>query len=490
MRTVSLLKKDSWKSWHSSLDLIMVNDRSLSWFDGESMKRAHWGSRLGFILAVAGSAVGLANIWKFPYTVGQHGGAAFIFVYLLSLVLIGFPVLMAEILIGRKTQSDPSGAFAQLGGPRWATVGKATIVTGFIVSAFYSAIAGWILGYLVEALRGNISDFHSVADAGAYHSGLLEHPLWAVGYHFAFILLSIGVLYLGVREGIERSCKVLMPLLFALLIGLAVKGLTMPNAGDAMHFLLSPDWRSLTPLAILSAVGQSFFTLSLGQGTMVTYGSYLTGRENLLGSCVPVVLMDTCVSLLAAVAVFTIVFSVGMHPDSGPGLVFHTLPMVFSQITGGFFFAILFFLLVTLAALTSEISALEPAIAYLMDERGWSRHGAVIAVGASSFLVGVPCALSTSVLSDVTVFGWTILDFLSEFTTNVMIPLGGLGAVILVGRVWGVKHALQHLNQGLPANLQRSSWLRAYFWFCFKYSAPVLILLVFLGALGLYDKFY
>lgn len=449
------------------------------------MSRAHWGSRLGFIFAVAGSAIGLANIWKFPYTVGKYGGGAFIAVYLLSLLLIGFPVLMAEILIGRKTQSNPSGAFYQLGGKNWSYAGKATVFTGFIVSAFYAAVAGWILGYLVEASFGNISSFTTVADASAYHNGLLTHPLWGVGYQAAFILMSIGVLYMGVRGGIERACKIMMPLLFIVLIGLVIKGLSLPNAGEAILFLFTPDWSSLTPLAILSAVGQSFFTMSLGQGTMVTYGSYLKGKENLLESCIPVVIMDTMVSLLAAVAVFTIVFSVQMQPDSGPGLVFHTLPLVFSQITGGTAVAILFFLLVTLAALTSEISAMEPAIAYLMDERGWSRHAAVMGVGLGAFLIGVPCALSTSVLSHVTVFGLTFLELFEHLATNIMIPLGGLAAVILVGRVWGIKEALEQLNEGLPGSLRTSIWIQRYFWFCFKYSAPFLILLVFAAALGL-----
>lgn len=451
-------------------------------FSGVIMKRAAWGSRLGFIFAVAGSAIGLANIWKFPYTVGKFGGAAFIAVYLLSLLLIGFPVLMSEILIGRRTHLNPSGAFKQLGGPRWAYAGKATIATGFIVSAFYSAVAGWILGYLVEALRGNVSSFQSVAEASAYHSSLLQHPLWGIGYHLAFVLLAVGVLYLGVREGIERCCKVMMPLLFVLLIALVIKGLTMSHASEALHYLFAPDWSSLTPLAMLTAVGQSFFTLSLGQGTMVTYGSYLKGRENLLQSCVPVVLMDTCVSLLAAVAVFTIVFSVGMHPDSGPGLVFHTLPLAFSQIPGGMVLAVLFFLLVTVAALTSEISAMEPTIAYLMDERRWSRHRAVAVVGLGAFLVGVPCALSTSVLSHVTVFGWTIMELFDHLTTNVMIPLGGLAAVVLVSRVWGIDRAFNHFCLGLSPALAQSRAFKDYFWFCFKYTAPVLILLVFIGA--------
>ncbi len=452
------------------------------------MSRASWGSRIGFIFAVAGSAVGLANIWRFPYVVGAHGGSAFIIVYLVSLLLIGFPVFIAEILIGRTTQTSPSGAFQKLGGSSgWAWAGTMTIGTGFIVSAFYSSVAGWILGYLIEALRGNVTNFQDAAQSSLHFSRLQEHPLWGLSFHLLFILCSTLVLYLGVRGGIERGNKVMMPLLFIVLILLVIKGLMMPNASRGLAFLFKPDWSALTPAAFLIALGQSFFTLSLGQGTMVTYGSYLGSNDNLMKSCIPVVLMDTLVSLLASVAVFTIVFSVGLQPDSGPGLIFHTLPLVFSQITGGYFLAILFFLLVFLAALTSEISAMEPTIAYLMDEWRWKRHHAVIACGTGAFLLGVPCALSTSVLKNYTIFGETFLDALAFLASNILIPLGGFLAVFLVGWIWGVPNALNQLKQGTSRLFEKHSLLGGYFWFCFKITAPLLIIIVFLHALGIFS---
>ena len=450
------------------------------------MARAHWGSRIGFIFAVAGSAVGLANIWRFPYIVGNNGGAAFIVVYLLCLLLIGFPVFMAEMIIGRTSQTSPSGAFLKLGGkPIWSWAGKLTILTGFIVSSFYSAVAGWILGYLVEAALGRVTSFQTSEAAAAHYASLMDNPAWGVTFHFIFLLLCVGVLYMGVRNGIERWNKVLMPLLFVVLILLVIKGLTMSGAAEGLKFLLTPDWKLLTPSAILIALGQSFFTLSLGQGTMVTYGSYLDTRENIIKSCFPAVLMDTLVSILAAIAVFTIVFSVGIKPDSGPGLIFQTLPLVFSQITGGYAIAVLFFLLVVIAALTSEISAMEPTIAYLIDERGWKRKWAVLACGIGAFLLGVPSALSYSLLKNYKLFGDTFLDFISFVASSILIPVGGFFAVILVGWFWGYKKALKHLEQGASDTFEKLPWLPVYFWFCFKFSAPILMIIVFLSALGM-----
>lgn len=452
------------------------------------MARATWGSRLGFIFAVAGSAVGLANIWRLPYVVGQNGGAAFLAVYLLCLLLIGFPVFMSEMIIGRTTQTSPSGAFEQLGGSkRWSWVGKMTILTGFIVSSFYSAVAAWVLGYFFEAISGNLTDFANAEHAVAHYSSLTGNPLWGVGFHFLFLSLCLFFLYSGVRNGIEKGNKIMMPLLFILLILLVIKGLTLDNAIEGVKYLLSPDWSELTPTAIITALGQSFFTLSLGQGTMVTYGSYLKKEDNLVKNCFPVVIMDTLVSLLAAIAVFAIVFAGGMKPDSGPGLLFHTLPMIFGQIPGGYFVAIMFFFLVLLAAVTSQISAMEPAIAYLMDEKRWNRHTAVALVGVSVFLVGLPSALSYSLLKNHTFFGMNFLDFISFVASSILIPLGGFMAVILVGWVWGVPNALAQLKLGSTEFFERNPWLKTYFWFCFKYSAPILMIIVFLNALGLFS---
>lgn len=447
-------------------------------------KRASWGTRIGFIFAVAGSAIGLGNIWRFPYLVGNNGGAAFIAVYLICLLLIGFPVLISEILIGRTAQSSPCGAFRLLGrGRLWGWLGKMTILTGFIVSAFYSAVAGWILGYLFEAFTAQLTHFHSTEQATQHFNSLITNPIWTVGFHLLFISLSIAILFFGVRGGIERGNKFMMPMLFVVLLLLVVKGVSMPHAGEGLTFLLSPDWSSLTPTAIILALGQSFFTLSIGQGTMVTYGSYLSKRDNLVKSCVPIVIMDTLVAIFAAIAIFTIVFSVGLEPDSGPGLIFHTLPMVFSQIPGGYFFACLFFLLVFLAALTSEISALEPSIAYLVDERGWKRRSAVITCGIAAFLLGIPSALSFSTFSHVKFGSFNFLDLFDFMSTTILIPLGGLCAIVLVGWRWGFVQAWETLKHGSDAYFDRKPWLKRYFWFSIKFSAPVLIVIIFLHAM-------
>lgn len=451
------------------------------------MSRATWGSRLGFVFAAAGSAIGLANIWRFPYVVGSNGGSAFIVLYLVCLLFIGFPVFLAEILIGRTTQTTPGEAFEKLGKSRaWGAAGRLTILTGFIVSAFYSAVAAWVLGYFVEALLGNVSNFKDAAGPAGHFAHLQQSWLWCSSFHFLFLLFCTSVLYLGVRNGIEKGNKIMMPLLFVILLVLTFKGLWMPNSEKAIKFLLKPDWSALQPTAVLIALGQSFFTLSIGQGTMITYGSYLGMGDNLLKSCISVVLMDTCISLIASIAIFTIAFSVQISPDSGPGLIFHTLPVVFSQIPGGYFAALLFFLLVFLAALTSEISAMEPAIAYLMDEKGWKRHTAVAAVGVGAFVAGLPCALSYSLLKNVSIFGEPLLDAIAAFASNFLIPFGGFLAVVLVGWRWGVSNALKALKKGISEKFDTQIWVRGYFWLCFKWTAPILIIVVFMHALGFF----
>lgn len=441
------------------------------------MKRETWGSQIGFILAVAGSAIGLANIWRFPYMVGQNGGAAFIAIYLLCMLLIGFPVFISEILIGKKTHSNPARAFEKLGGKKWRKAGALTILTGFLVSTFYSAVAGWVLGYLFEAIMGQLT-FSTTEQAASHFDSLTAHPFWGVGFHFLFMASCLAVVYCGVKNGIERANKILMPALFIILIALVVKGISLPNSSAALAFLLSPDWTLLTPAAWLAALGHSFFTLSLGQGTMVTYGSYMKEKEPVLGSLLPVVFMDTVVSLLAAFAIFTIAFSQGVEPGQGPGLLFHTLPVVFSSMPGGLILASLFFLLVVLAALTSEISAIEPSIAYLMEERNWGRHTATLAVGSLAFIIGIPSALSTSLLKGV---GPNFLELMDLICNSVLIPLGGLLAVIMVGYVWGFKPAYAFLSE----DHKLKPIVKKYFWVTIKYTAPVLIFLVFLNALGI-----
>jgi NSS family neurotransmitter:Na+ symporter len=448
------------------------------------MDREQWSSKLGFIFAVAGSAVGLANIWRFPYIAGHYGGAAFIILYLVCLFAIGFPTFIAEIVIGRKTHKNPAQAFKELGqSSNWGKIGGLTIVTGFLVSAFYSAVAGWISGYFVEAVSGALISFSSHAETQAHYEGLTQNPFWGVGFHFLFIASCSAVLYFGIKGGIERWNKVFMPLLFLILFALVFYGLQMEGSEKGLAFLLTPDFSALSNEAIIVALGQSFFTLSIGQGTLVTYGSYLSKNEHILSSSFPIVIMDTLVSLLSAVAIFTIVFSVGIAPDSGPALLFHTLPLVFSQIPAGYFVSVLFFLLVLLAALTSEISALEPSIAYLCDRKGWKRSSAVLAVGTASFLVGVPCALSTSLLKDFSIFSFpNILEAMIYLCSNVLIPLGGLAAVLLTGWKWGLNGFFAELF----AESKGTGFVKSYFRWTLLYLSPLLIIVVFLNEIGFF----
>jgi len=448
-------------------------------------RRATWGSRIGFVLAVAGSAVGLANIWRFPYLVGAHGGAAFVLVYLVLIFLIGIPTLFAEIIIGKKTQQNPKQAFEDLSQSKtWGGFGAVTILTGFIVSAFYSAVSGWIFGYFIEACIGSLTRFSSPEEVAELFTTLRSSPAFCLSTHAAFLSICTFLLLFGVRKGIEAGTKIMMPILFLVLTIIAIKGLSLPNAHQALDFLFSPSLESLSSTAILAALGQAFFTLSLGQGTMVTYGSYLPSKEDLWKTCLPVVFMDLGVSLLAAISVFTIVFSVGMHPGSGPGLLFITLPWVFTQLSGGILLAIAFFLVVLLAAITSEISALEPSIAYLQDTFKMERKKSTLLVSLGVFLLGIPCALSYSLLKDYTLFDLPILEAFESLCSNVLIPFGGLVGILLVGWKWGAAASVKEITK-TSSPIFSSALAQNYLIYCFKYIAPGCILLIFFKSLGL-----
>ena len=448
------------------------------------MKRAEWRSRLGFIAAAVGSAVGLGNIWRFPYIVGEGGGAAFILVYILCLFLVGLPVLLSEILIGRKAKKSPEGAFFELGGRRWKGLGRMTIFTGLIVASFYSVVSGWTLGYLLQAVMGNLTHFATSAGAENYFESLIGSAWWCVGYHFAFMMAAAGILYAGVQRGIENWNKVLMPLLFVVLLGLAVKGLTMSGAEKGLKFIFSPDFSALSPKAILLALGQAFFALSLGQGTMVTYGSYVSEKENVPSTCLPIATFGLLISILAGIAIFTIVFSVGLSPDSGPSLMYETLPLVFSQTSGGYFLALAFFALLFMAALTSQISAMEPLIAYLGDRFKWKRHKSVFVTGLSAFALGIPSALAFNAWSGVQLFGLNLFELISAFAVNILIPLGGLSAVLLVGWRWGYKNAQKHLRLGAENFADRYSLFMTYLKLCIKFISPVIIIIIFLNSIN------
>lgn len=454
------------------------------------MKREQWKSTLGFVAAAAGSAVGLVNIWRFPYVVGQHGGAAFIAIYILFLILIGFPVLFSEVLIGRSARQGPVTAFTNLSierVPIWKGVGKGIAFTGFLVSSFYSVVAGWIVGYFILALRGGLAGATTGQAAQSLFESKIGSVVWCLGHHALFMGLAFFVLLGGVRRGIELVNRICMPLLVLLLLGLAGWGLILPGGGGkaSLDFLIRPDWSLLTPLAILTALGHAFFTLSLGQGTMITYGSYLKGKENLIRICAPIVLFDTIVSLLAVVAVTSLVLAGGGRLDAGPGLIFFTLPAALLNIPGGQIVAVAFFLLVTLAAVTSQISAMEPLINHFVNDRKWSRNQAVLACAGSSFLLGVPSALSFNVLHHVTFRGHTFFDLISFITTDIFIPIGGLAAVLFVGWRWGFSKAIPHLEESAMTGTRWSGLVKAYLGLCVRFTAPVLIIVVLLANLGL-----
>ena len=451
------------------------------------MKRALWKSRIGFISAAVGSAVGLGNIWRFPYVVGEGGGAAFVLVYVMCLFLVGLPALLSEITIGRKTKLSPEAAFQELGRSRgWKLSGRVTIFTGLIVAAFYSVVSGWTLGYLIEALMGKLTHFETVGQAQSYFKQLTSSRWWSTGFHFAFMMGSAGVLYAGVQRGIEAWNKVLMPLLFVVLLALVIKGITMSGAERGLSFLLKPDWSATGPKMILMALGQAFFSLSLGQGTMVTYGSYLSDKENIPSTCLPIATFGLFISLLAGIAIFSIVFSVGLAPDAGPSLMYETLPLVFSQVRGGYALAIAFFLLVLVAAITSQISAMEPMIAYLSDRFNWPRHRAVRITALLAFLLGLPCALSFGLWSNVRLWGMNFFELISATAVNILIPLGGLAAVILLGWRWGLAPAFKHVSSGAEDFTKRYSFFTFYLRFTIKYVAPIAIIIIISNSIGVF----
>ncbi len=453
-----------------------------------SQQRESWGSKIGFILAATGSAIGLGNIWKFPYIAGENGGAAFIFIYLICIAIIGLPVLIAEILMGRTTHRNPVGAFAKLSGNStfWKAMGGIGVVAGFIILSFYGVVAGWALGYVFEAIGNVFHNFPTAASAGEHFGDLVGNVRWIMGFHILFFMLTMLVVYFGVQNGIERASKIMMPLLFVILIILVIRGVTLPGAEEGFRFLMHPDWSKINGHAILVALGHAFFTLSLGMGAMMTYGSYMSEKDSIPGAALQIAFLDTIIALLAGLAIFTAVFATGQDPAAGPGLIFHTLPVVFTKMPGGYLFAILFFLLLTIAALTSAISLLEVVVAYFVDERNWQRHKAVLVFGFVILLLGVPSALSFNVMKDVLFFGKNFFDLADFLASNILLPLGGLFISLFVAWVWGFDKALVQLKRGAESMFEKGVW-RVNTWKVFlKYLAPILIFIVLLNSIGLF----
>jgi NSS family neurotransmitter:Na+ symporter len=450
--------------------------------------REQWGSKLGFILAAAGSAIGLGNIWRFPYVVGENGGAAFIIIYLCCVAVIGLPVLVGEVLLGRTAQRNPVGTFKALSNSKfWASVGGMGVIAGFIILSFYTVVAGWSLGYIYEAISGVFYEFNTPESAGEHFTSLTQNVPWIVGLLLAFMVLTMVIVRFGVQKGIEKGSKIMMPVLFILLLLLMVRGITLEGASGGLQFLFEPDWSKVTGLMVLEALGQAFFTLSLGMGAMMTYGSYMSKKDNIPVSGFQIVFLDTLIALVAGVAIFTAVFAAGQDPASDVGLIFHALPIVFQQMPGGYIFSILFFILLSIAALTSVISLLEVITAYFIDELGWSRKKAAYVFGLFAFLFGVPSALSFNLLADFTIFGKTFFGLLEVISTNIMLPLGGFLISVFIAYIWGFDKAIPELKTGAEKLFDSYPWLITIWKIFIKYFAPVLIFLVLLHSLGLLD---
>lgn len=447
-------------------------------------EREQWGSRIGFILAAAGSAVGLGNIWKFPYLVGENGGAAFIILYLICVLIVGLPVVIAEILIGRTAQKNPVGSFRKLsnGNPFWISVGALGVFTGFIILSYYNVIAGLSLGYVVESIKGSFQNLESPGRAGELFTQLSSSGQWAILFHGLFMILTMGIIYCGVTKGIEKASKIMMPILLVLIIILVIRGVTLKGAKAGITYLTKADFSMITTKTVLLALGQAFFSLSLGMGALLTYGSYMSKKCNLPSSALSIVILDTLIALLSGFMIFPALFAMGLKPAQGPSLIFNILPVMFNSIPGGYFFRIFFFLLLSVAALTSTISLLEVITSFIVDEFHISRKKTAIIFSCIVFLLGIPSALSYGPWSSFKILGLTFFNLADFLAANIFLPLGGIFIALFVGWFWGIKNALPHLKEGAEKfpNYYSNLWS-----FLIRFVAPVLILLVFLSCLGI-----
>ncbi|MFP4109599.1 MAG: sodium-dependent transporter [Desulfonatronovibrio sp.] len=442
-------------------------------------KREQWTTSLAFILAATGSAVGLGNIWRFSYVTGTNGGAAFVLIYLLAIIVIGYPLIMTEVSIGRKTQRNPVGAFWALApNTPWWIVGGMAVTAGFVILSFYSIVAGWSLAYIFKSISGFTSDMDFAETFVGHISSVWPPIVW----HAVFMILTLAIIASGVVKGIQRWVKILMPALFIILLILVFRSVTLEGAAAGMSFYLTPRFGDVTSQTFLAAIGQAFFTLSLGMGAMITYGSYLKKDEPIPSNAAWVVGLDTSVAVIAGFAIFPAVFALGFDPATGPGLAFITLPAVFAELPLGSLFGFLFFLLLAVAALTSAISLLEVVVSWVVDEKGWSRGSASIIMGIAVFLMGIPCTLGYNLLGDVSFLGMDILDTYDFIASDILLPLGGLLTAVFAGYIWTSKKACEEMNTSECA-IVVGSWYGVLI----RYVVPVAIVLILV--VGLYQKF-
>ena len=446
--------------------------------------RAGFSSGFGVLAATLGSAVGLGNIWKFPSLTGANGGAGFLLVYLLATLLIGLPVMIAEIAIGRQARANPITALRTLAprGQPWWLIGVAGMVAAFLILSFYSEVVAWVFAYVVKALRGSLLS-SDPAVTGAAFEALIRDPLQSLLWQWGVLAFIGAILLMGVTKGIEALTKKLMPLLFVLLLLLCAFGLSLPGAGQALVFLFQPEWHKITAPVVLTAMGLAFFKLSIGMGTMMTYGSYFSDEQNIPATAVRVMAADLSVSLLAGMAIFPAVFTFGFEPAAGPSLVFITIPAVFAQIPLGQVLMAVFFVLTAIAATGAMLSLMEVPVVTLHERWGLSRPRATLLTLLALVVIGAGCALSQSTLADFTPGGRNLFDWADFVSSNLLLPLGGIFIALFVGWVWGAGHFSQALsNRG---SLPNGALARVIF-FVLRWVSPLLILAVMLRGLGVF----
>jgi len=443
-------------------------------------KRDSFASSFGILVAMAGSAVGLGNLWRFPYLVGTNGGAAFIIIYLAIVAVLALPIMYSEFVVGRRAQSNVYGAFKKLApGSKWGITGVLAILCCILIVSFYSVVGGWTIDYLVKAISGEFSAENTAFD------GLFANTVSSNFRPLLFMLLFVGsssvVLLSGVKDGIEKYSKVLMPLLFVMVIVIAVRSVTLPGAGEGLDFLFKPDFSKVTANTFLDALGQAFFSLSVGFGIIFTYASYVNRNENLVKMSVQTATADTMFAIIAGIAIMPAVFAFGIEPAQGPGLVFVTLPYVFAQLPLGSVLAAIFFFVLFVAALTSAISLLEVAVAYVIEEFKISRKWSVVLVTFIVLVLGTFCSLSQGVLADVQIFGNNIFDLFDKTTANIFIPIGALLIVLFVG--WKMKREdfIDEITSGGKHKLN-PIYLKVIIW-SIKYVAPVVIGIIMVRSL-------
>jgi NSS family neurotransmitter:Na+ symporter len=437
----------------------------------EEKEREQWGSRVGFLLASAGSAVGLGNIWRFPYITGKNGGAAFLVIYIALAFTIGASVMLAEFAIGRAAKKNAVGAFKELKGGAWPLVGWMGLAVAFIILSYYAVIGGWTFAYIFKSFTGLMSLNDTSAVQNAF-LGFIANPTQVLLAFFAFMLMVVMVVYKGVGQGIERASKILMPGLFLIILILVVRALTLPGASKGIAFYLKPDFSKVTGSTIIDALGQAFYSLSLGMGILITFGSYIGKNENIPKSVATVTLLDTLVAFLAGLIIFPTVFSFGIDAGAGAGLTFITLPAVFSKMWGGMVWSALFFALLFIAALTSSVSLFEVVVSYCKDELKWSRRKSCFLMGTAIFLLGIPSALSQGAYP-INLFGKSFLDAMDWVCNNILLTTGGLLISLFVG--WVVTDRIKDdvSNNGRLDFALMSPWL-----LILRFFAPIAIIMI------------